>query len=425
VSERELDTAQDRLADVTRPKPARLSSTHPWVAPLLLTVGVQAVASFLSRLPPTVAPILTAERSVDSSTIGYLSAMNTAGAMIFLLAGTPLMDRAGSVRTLQIGLVLGAVGVAMMALPSALMLLPAVLLMGLGYGPSSPAGSDILHRYVPKNRHALVFSIKQAGVPLGGIVAGFVLPPLIDIGGLVLCLVVSAVIALVAAVVVQPVRKQLDPLEQNGPPLKLAHFFSPANLSRPIRCLLDTPGLVRLAMTGLALAVSQGIWIAFLVTILVEQAGLSLLAAGSLFAIMQVTSVIGRIGLGWVADRVGSSTATLQGAAAFSAVCTVALAFVGAQTPSLLVTLLCAVAGATVTGWNGVQIAEVARLSKPGQIRETSAGATLLLFTAYVVGPAAFALAAQLLGSYLLPLLGVAALTALSAFIPRTSTTRP
>jgi MFS family permease len=404
-------------------RPAK--TAHPWVAPLLLTVGVQAVAAFLSRLPPTVAPILTAERSIDSSTIGYLSAINTVGAMVFLLAGAPLMERVGSVRTLQIGLVLGGLGVIMMALPSALVLLPAVALMGLGYGPSTPAGSDILHRYVPKNRQALVFSIKQAGVPIGGVLAGFILPPLVDLGGLPLCLGVSAVIAVLCAIVVQPMRRRLDPLDRGGPPLKIAHFFAPENLSRPIRCLRDTPGLVRLAMTGLALALSQGIWIAFLVTVLVEQGKLSLLAAGSLFGVMQVAGVIGRIGLGWVADRVGSSTATLQVTAGLSAVCTACLAYVGADTSSFLLTLLSAIAGATVTGWNGVQIAEVARLSRPGEIRETAAGATLLLFSSYVIGPAAFALIAQLLGSYLLPLLGVAAITALSAFIPRSGLRRP
>jgi hypothetical protein len=71
-----------------------------WLAPLLLTLAVQSVASFLLRLPPTVGPILTAERGVSPAAVGYLSGAAMIGSMLFLLAGAPLMERVGSVRTL-------------------------------------------------------------------------------------------------------------------------------------------------------------------------------------------------------------------------------------------------------------------------------------------------------------------------------------
>ncbi|WP_417276298.1 hypothetical protein [Castellaniella sp.] len=41
------------------------------------------------------------------------------------------------------------------------------LLIGLGYGPITPA-----------HRMSFVFSIKQTGVPLGGVLAGLVVPGL-------------------------------------------------------------------------------------------------------------------------------------------------------------------------------------------------------------------------------------------------------
>lgn len=393
-----------------------------WLAPLLLTLAVQSVASFLLRLPPTVGPILTAERGVSPAAVGYLSGAAMIGSMLFLLAGAPLMERVGSVRTLQIGLVAGAFGVALMALPSGPVLIAAVVLMGLGYGPSTPAGSDILHRFVPPHRQALVFSIKQAGVPIGGVLAGLILPPLVEHGGLTAALAVSALIALATVLAVQPVRRRVDPAGPEGPPLTLARFLSPDNLLTPILVLRSTPGLVRLALSGLMLAVSQGVWIAFLVTILVDRFGLGLIAAGGLFAIMQTAGIVGRIGLGWIADRIGSGTLTLRVAAGLSAACTLALALLPATTPIPLVAMLCTLAGATVTGWNGVQIAEVARISPRGRVRETAAGATLLLFTGYVLGPMAFALAVSATHGYAGPLLAVALLTAVSALVPRGTT---
>lgn len=389
-----------------------------WLVPLLMTLAVQSAASFLIRLPPIVAPILFQDRGIGSTAIGYLSGIGMIGSMAFLLLGGPLMARVGSVRTLQLGLVGGALGAAMIAVPSTALLVFGVFLMGLGYGPSVPASSDILRRAAPPNRQALVFSIKQSGVPIGGMIGGAILPPLIGIGGLAACLVASGLVALVVAIAIEPIRSRVEPEAASGAPLTLRSFVSAETLTGPIRALLDTEGLVRLALTGLTLAVSQGVWLAFFVTIFVDKIGLSLVAAGTLFAIMQAAGIVGRIALGWVADRIGSAVLTLKAATALSAICTLVLALVGTQTPWPVLVALSIVAGATVTGWNGVQVSEVARLSPPGRLREAVAGATMLLFSGYVVAPAIFALAVEATGSYTGPLIAVAVLTAASVLLP-------
>ena len=75
--------------------------------------------------------------------------------------------RFGPIRVSQAGLFLCLAGLA--AASSGL--LPAVLLgallLGLGYGPATPASSMILARAAPPHLLALTFSIKQTGVPLG------------------------------------------------------------------------------------------------------------------------------------------------------------------------------------------------------------------------------------------------------------------
>ncbi|PTM43410.1 MFS transporter [Bosea sp. 124] len=389
-----------------------------WLVPLLMTLAVQSAASFLVRLPPIVAPILFVERGIGASAIGYLSGIGMAGSMAFLLLGAPLMARVGSVRTLQLGLIGGAIGAALIAVPSTALLVLGVFLMGLGYGPSVPASSDILRRFAPPNRQGLVFSIKQSGVPIGGMLGGAILPPLIGFGGLETALLFSGAVALLVAAGIEPVRSRVEPDGAGGSPLNFRSFVSAENLTDPIRALLSTEGLVRLSLSGLTLAISQGVWLAFLVTVFVDRAGMSLVAAGTLFAIMQAAGIVGRIALGWVADRTGSAVATLKAATGLSALCTLALAFIGPETSWPLLAALCLVAGATVTGWNGVQVSEVARLSPPGRVREAAAGATLLLFSGYAAGPAIFALFVEITGSYTGPLLAVAALTAASVLLP-------
>jgi hypothetical protein len=48
--------------------------------------------------------------------------------------------------------------------------------------------------------------------------------------------------------------------------------------------------------------------------------------------------------------------------------------------------MLVAVAGVTVSSWNGLQVAEIARHAPAHLLGEAASGATLLVFIGYVVG---------------------------------------
>ena len=62
--------------------------------------------------------------------------------------------------------------------------------------------------------------------------------------------------------------------------------------------------------------------------------------------------------------------------------------------------LLAAVGGVAVSGWNGVQIAEVARRSPPGLVGETAAGSVILVFVSNMLAPVAFAAFVALTGRF-------------------------
>jgi len=93
--------------------------------------------------------LLILEAAVKPAFIGYLAAASTVGSILFYLAGMPLVRRVGSVRVIQIGTLVAALGAALLAIPAAVVLLLGSLLIGLGYAPSTPAGSDLLQRYAP------------------------------------------------------------------------------------------------------------------------------------------------------------------------------------------------------------------------------------------------------------------------------------
>ena len=168
----------------------------------------------------------------------------------------------------------------------------------------------------------------------------------------------------------------------------------------PLRSLSHGNRLWRASWVGALLAVPQAAWVTFLVTYLVVVVGQSLSTAGLVFAAMQTASMLGRVTLGWIADHVASSTTTLAIAALGSAVSTILLGFSTSTWPLWSFVMLAAFAGIAVSGWNGVQIAEVARRSPPELIGETTAGSVILIFMANMLTPVAFAAFVALTGRY-------------------------
>src|SRR5690606_23034631 len=67
--------------------------------------------------------------------------------------------------------------------PNLAVALFACFLMGLSGGVTTPAGSEVLQRYSPPEKRNLIFSIKQAGVPLGGVMAGLAIPAVVALAG--------------------------------------------------------------------------------------------------------------------------------------------------------------------------------------------------------------------------------------------------
>ena len=393
---------------------------HPqrdWLRPLIATLLIQITSAFLSRLVPTIAPVLQDERGMSESLIGYLAGFATVGSIAFLLAGGPMIRRLGPIRSLQLGLVASAAGIALIALPSSAALFVGMLLVGLGYGPSSPAGTDVLQRYAPAQHRSLIFSIKQAGVPMGGVLAGLILPALVSLFGWQACLIFAVLVVGLCIASVQPMRASIDAGRDRAQHVAVSAFLSWSNIMQPLRTVFALPQIARIGMTGATLAISQGVWFAFLVTLLVSDAGLTLAQAGLLFAIMQAAGVPGRIMLGFIADRVGSGRTTLIVVGVVSALTSLALTVIGPGTPFPLMVAFFALAGVTVSSWNGVQLAEIARLAPREALQDISSGATVLIFIGYVVGPAGFALLVQLTGSFRPGLASVAALALMGSIV--------
>lgn len=399
------------------PRGTAAERSAAWVGPLLAMLAVQTAVSFLSRIAPTLAPTLAPRIGWPVESVGYLSSMITGASIVALLLGIPLLRRFGSMRNLQVGLALGVLGALLSAVPAPAALVVGSLLIGLSIGPPSSAGMDVLQRFSPPRHRNLLFSVKQAGVPLGGVIAGLLLPWASQTLGIGMAVAISAAIGALTLVAVQPLRERVDAGRDAKLALHWQMFLSPANLRRPLAVLVAMPALRHMGLAGGCLGAGQSAWFAFLVTYLVVELHWTLTAAGALFALMQLVSVLGRPLAGFISDRLGDGMRVLRWAVIGSGLTTLALAFCTPAWPTWSVVGLAVLAGLTVASWNGVQFAEVARLAPRETLNETMTGATLLLLLAYVIGPALFSLVVAA-GASFGAAFAATALVTLSALLP-------
>ena len=379
-----------------------------WLAALGATMLMQLVASFMGQSLPVIAPLMMASTGLAPERVGNLSSLTALATVLYLMIGGVFLSRMGPVRMLQLGTAMAVTALLVASLGQAWAIFLAAFMLGLGYGPTPPAGSRMLAATAPPAHRSLIFSIKQAGAPAGGALAGIIAAPVALAYGWPAALMLAFGVGVFAILVIQPLRPAFDAERNRAQRLGLDAIFSPQAIRAPMAALRQNPLLPRVTLLSVSFAIAQGCLFSFTVTWLVEKRGLDLVLAGTVFAGMQFAGVVARILLGWVADRTGNALANLvaQGFGAGAAI--LALALLPADAgfwPLALIAVLCGFFGAS---WNGISLAEVARLAPPGKVAEATAGSTIFVFLGYVAGPSIFATLVSLTGSWTLPQILVA-----------------
>jgi MFS family permease len=379
---------------------------------LAATLAIQVIVSLAATAPAVLAPVLAADLGVTPKWIGVFVGLVYAGAMLSSLACGGFIARYGPLRVSQVCVLICAAATAMVALlPAAAVTLLALAAfgMGLGYGPITPASSAVLVRTTPAAQMALTFSIKQTGVPVGIALGGALLPALALAAGWRGALLVVAGIGMLVAVAAQPTRQALDAHREP------AHPFSWRGVVAPLWVVLRTKSLRELSLVGLAFAAVQVCLTSFLVVFLHESLEWTLIASGLALTCTTMGAVIGRIAWGLVADHLLPAIRTLTLIGLLSATCGLLLAAATTAWPAWVMLPLAAVYGGMAIGWNGVQLAELARRCPPGMAGAVTGASGFVTFAGVVAGPPIFAALAGTFSSYRAGFLVAAAVSGLGA----------
>lgn len=375
------------------------------VLPVALTLAVQVLASMNTVAVAVLMPVASADIGVPASSVGVFVSLIYLGATIFAPVSGNAITRWGPIGVSQICLCLCAAGLAAFSQPAVLAAVMGSLALGVGLGPVTPASSHILVRTTPPAMLSMVFSVKQTGVPLGGALAGAIVPLLVVACGWQTAALLTGASSLVLAALLLPYRGRYD--RERARPPRLSWQSAVA----PVKMVLAHPELRRIAIASFFYSIMQLSLTSYLVTYLIQRLGMSLIDAGLMLAAAQVSGVVGRIVWGALTDRHGNPQRMLGCLGLGMTGSALLAAGFSPAWPFAAVLGVCVVFGAAALGWNGVFLAEVARIATPARAGVATGGCLFFTFLGILVGLPIFAAIVQLTGSYGLAFGAVAVVT--------------
>jgi len=353
----------------------------------------QSIGTMGTTMIPAVAPKVAETYGIASALVGYQISLLALAMIVALAFGSKFNRRWGSARMQQIGLALVATGGLIAILPHVTFFFLASIALGLGYGTLTPSASNLLLRFTPATRRNLIFSMKQTGVPLGGIGAALITPAVAVHFGWQWAIIGNSLALYALVFVLGRARPHWDTDRDPRAPIGGNPFSGVVDIWRH-------PALRLLSLSGGCFVIVQFGITTFTVILFNEELGWGLIEAGIVLTASQVGGVAGRLFWGWLADRLGNAFASMV---MLGVVMVVSAATCIALTPDWSMVAACGlffVMGSTASGWNGAFLAEVARLAPREQISPLTGGALVYVNTGKAIGPIACANVFLLTGDY-------------------------
>jgi predicted MFS family arabinose efflux permease len=371
--------------------------TSPQSAPawyvVLVTTAAQMVVAMANIVLPTLAPKVAETLQVDPVLVGYHVGLTFGAATLTSVYGGLAVMRWGAASATQFAMLSAVAGLGLLAVPHLAFIVLGSLAIGIGMGLAAPSAAHLLVRHTPGTRRNLVFSIKQTGVPLGGVIVALTAPALAVTVGWRWALVMIAAIGVATLLLARRARSAWDADRGAGSSLHSNPFGG-------VPLVWKLESLRWISLAAVLYSAVQRMLLSFTVIYLVAEAGYGLVEAGVMLSLVQIGGAVSRIPWGWLADRLRSGVAVLTVIGLIMTVSSIALVTLDASWPRPVVYLLFLSLGASCVGWNGIVHAECARLSPPGMISLVAGGTSFFIYGGVMIGPPLFTLAYGAIGNY-------------------------
>lgn len=393
---------------------ARHNTPRLGVLLALLTLS-HTVASFCNLSIPPLTPFLRDELHLTHAQVGMLTSFLYIGVVAASLLFGWVSDFLGERWALILGF--GIQGVFMIGFAWIhTFLLGGILLLlsGIGYSSVNPATTKGVVRWFPSQGRATAMGVKQTGIPLGGILAAFILPPLASRLGWRTSIILAGVISLIF---ISAVRIWMPPAPASADQHSRMRWGQ-------LREVLSNRSIVALSIMGIFLAGAQLSIITHLVLYLKNEYLFSTVLAGVYLAVAQVGGTAGRIGWGLISDFLarGRRKLILEIIGVIAVLQLFLLSRIEPNIPGGFLFLFIGLLGSTTIGYHGVLFGLMGEIVRKEVVGLATGFSLTITFLGIVLFPPLFGHLVDRLGSYsrawdMLALSWVVALFILTFFV--------
>lgn len=301
-------------------------------------------------------PYLAQVFALPRAQLGFVATAMLAGAWLTNAVAGVICDKFGDKATLlwsgagmSLALVLAAL------FPSYIWLLGCMVLYGVMFSASNPAGSHAILFFFSRERRGFAMGIRQTGIPLGGVLGAILLSFMASHFGYRAALLSAAVI--VFAICTSAALLYEQPPELSGDRVRMSVLFKDMlHIAREPRLLLVT-------LASFLLFFVQTALICFLPITLVHAGNCTPALAAIIFASAHLAAVAGRLLWGRWSDRVfrGNRMFPMTIAAVLAAAAAIGVSLTG-QVDFRLVMLAAILLGFSGEGWFGLCVIAMAEI---------------------------------------------------------------
>jgi MFS family permease len=280
------------------------------------------------------------------------------------------------------GVVMGVAIIAGALVHSYAWLVFCMLLAGVGYGASTPAGGRAILLWFTRHRGPAM-GIRQMGVPIGGFAGALLLPLLANAGGYRLALVVGGIVTILPAVAATIWYREPEGGE-----------LVPRRLAALLRSMWEVardPRLIFVTLTCSILVFGQSNMLTFLVLTFVRDVHIDVAIAGAALATAQIGATVSRLAWGIVSDRYfnGDRIVPLMCSSVLAALSSAAVPLVPEHSVAVAFALAF-VLGMSASGWNGLFSTASVEIGGPGRAGSALGVGLTGIFTMGLAAPPLF-----------------------------------
>lgn len=277
------------------------NNSYKWIILFVATITQASACFFVQGIGP-LAEFFKQDLSLNNSQIGMLSSAAQLLPIIGLLIAGELLDRFNERYIVGIG----AIGVSIALFFGAstdnyISVLVCLLIVGGFYSSAQPGGAKSVASWFPQSQRGFAMGIRQAGLPLGGALAGIILPLVAITYGIKGAFLTGALVSFLGGFIFiifyRSPSETINILPKNE--VKISFYQT----LRSRLAMLSEPHMRNIILSGISLVIVQYVLTIFITIYFHKTYSLSLEKSAYLFFVSQAVGALGRIILAAWSDR--------------------------------------------------------------------------------------------------------------------------